>query len=78
MGICAQKLWVIAEPAPSALQPGWEDKPSSVRQQQLEKKGNRTKWNLYPRVFERVACGQTGEGEEKGGKMNREPNIQKG
>lgn len=45
VGICAQKLWMRAEQAPSALQPGWEAElglsVGSVSQQQLENKGNR-------------------------------------
>lgn len=48
VGIWAQKLWMIAEQAPNALQPEWEDKPSSVSQQQLEKKEYR--WNKMESV----------------------------
>lgn len=40
-GICTQKLRMIAEQAHGALQLGWDDKPSSVSEQQLEEKENR-------------------------------------
>lgn len=41
VGIYVQKLWMTAEQVPCAFQPGMEEKPSSVRQQQLEEKENR-------------------------------------
>lgn len=49
---------------------GREDKPSRISQQQVEKEKNRTKWNLYPWNFGKVALGEKSE-------MNHEPNIQK-
>lgn len=58
VGSCGWKLWIEAVlVAEQAL--GWEDKPSRVSQQQVEKEERRTKWNLYPWGFRKVACGQT-------------------